>query len=791
MISNSTTFNLIKVATFADIPTTFLESTCYYTIDTEKYYIYKNQLIQEIFIPEIIDITHADLVTAKNSSSLYPGTRYRITDFQTIYDRPDYQSEYGLSSTIETIYANIDPIIVRAISESELELTAFQESKPLDRLKYILEFTTPINGIETKGRIIERTDEFENTTDFDHPVVLFKRYYVPSGYPNPNYTFNYISYFDWSNQVTVEHQYDIETDTPSLADGNTPISNDFKEFVCITAGTRNFGSGDITVSVGDWLVYYNNVWNRVSNSTLFPVFSNMFGTYNNNFGGAYLNYINGEVDLDLPNIIFKSGAVYDNNVDFIYNSTFDSTTFNNNNIGTLRGVLSLGDFYGNTSNKIQYSSFGEFIENRIDIVYGVETHRDIDSCSGSELSQITVPLDMFKVDFNTISDLTTTTLLTDPNWNYYFVYISFCNINTMSSCFFEKPTATIGIVSSNISSLSQSSFIGDATIDKCQINTMTYCEIHSVMSYCELNRVFGSNFYGTALSIVSHGDIGNCEFGLNFGNNFELNDAFGPGIKAEEISGNAFYGSIDECKFGANISGNIFRSNLKGTIVPSYCVNNDFVCWPKEGSSSLFLRPELTSSIRTVITTAKYDLQASSLNNDEFDFVIFTTLDENGDTVFYFKSNTGVIDPKPFFADLTAQTTTHLQALNATALGHGIGNTEAGGYLIDKWSENGALSSIYREPFIERNSFVPSRDELLEVYTNRTALGITTTEIIWSSSELNATQAYAVDFSDGSVLTPLKSEEYRTIPIYRVTNYDRLVIKYLDGSGSEIVKAFV
>jgi hypothetical protein len=791
MISNSTTFNLIKVATFADIPATFLESTCYYTIDTEKYYIYKDQLIQEIFIPGIIDITHADLVTAKNSGSLYPGTRYRITDFQTIYDRPDYQTEYSLSSTIETIYADIDPIIVQAGSESELELTAFQESKPLDRLKYILEFTTPINGIETKGRIIERTDEFENTTDFDYPVVLFKRYYVPNGFPNPNYTFNYISYFDWSNQVTVEHQYDIETDTPSLADGNAPISNDFKEFVCITAGTRNFGSGDITVSIGDWLVYYNNVWNRVSNSTLFPVFNNMFGTYNNNFGGAYLNYINGEVELDLPNIIFKSGAVYDNTVDFIYNSTFDSTTFNNNNIGTLRGVLSLGDFYGNESNKIQYSSFGEFIENRIDIVYGVETHLDIDSCSGSELSQITVPIDMFKVNFNTISGLYSSTIQTDPNWNYYRVSIALCDINSMYSCTFEKPSQTFSLTSSNISSLSNVSFIGAAAIDKCQISTMDYCEIHNEISYCNLTRVFGSKFYGTALRIIVHGEITDCEFGLNFGDNLELNDAFGPGIKAEEISGNVFYGSIDECKFGANVSGNTFRSNLKGTTVPSYCVNNDFVCMPKGGSSSLFLRPELTSSIRTVITTAKYDLQVSSLNNNQFDFVIFTTLDENGDTVFYFKSDHGAIDPKPFFADLTAQTTAHPQAVDATALGYGIGNTEVGGYIIDKWNENGALSSIYRDPFITRNSFVPSRDELLEVYTNRVALGITTTEIIWSSSELNATHAYAVDFSDGSVLIQLKSEEYRTIPIYHVTNYDRLVIKYMDSSGSEIVKAFV
>jgi hypothetical protein len=521
------------------------------------------------------------------------------------------------------------------------------------------------------------------------------------------------------------------------------------------------------------------------------MFDDMTGVYNNTFGGAYFNYINGEVDFDLPNVVFKKPYVYDNNIDFIYNVTFDNSNIYNNNILALKRTLVLGEFSKNISNTIENCSFGEFVGNRISIVNNVQTHLDIENSNGFELSQIKVPTYISRVNFNTISDLNSSTLHTDPNWNFYNVSISLCDINNIYGCAFEKLTSSINISASNINQLSNVLFTGRASIYKCEIGSIDFTQIHGEMSYCKLPRVFGSKFYGTSLGIVAYNTIGDTEFGLNFGDNLELNDAFGPGIKAEEISGNVFYGSVDNCKFGAYVSGNTFRSNIKETIVPSYCVNNDFVCMPKEGSSSLFLRPELTSSIRTVITTAKYDLQVSSLNNNQFDFVIFTTLDENGDTVFYFKSDHGTIDPKPFFADLTAQTTAHPQAVDATALGYGVGNTEVGGYIIDKWNENGALSSIYRDPFITRNSFVPSRDELLEVYTNRVALGINTTEIIWSSSELNATHAYAVDFSDGSVLIQLKSEEYRTIPICHVTNYDRLIIKYMNSSGSEIVKSFV
>lgn len=127
----------------------------------------------------VIDITHADLVIAKNASTLSPGTFYRITDFRTMYDQPDHEADGLLKTSLPAKVGPIQPITVLAISNDTLSLRAYQEDYPLDVIDYILEFTTPVNNTVTKGRIIYRKDEFGNEVDFDFKNVVFKRYLDP------------------------------------------------------------------------------------------------------------------------------------------------------------------------------------------------------------------------------------------------------------------------------------------------------------------------------------------------------------------------------------------------------------------------------------------------------------------------------------------------------------------------------------------------------------------------------------------------------------------------------------
>ena len=125
---------------------------------------------------QIIDILHSDLVAIQASSGLTTGAYYRITDFQTIYDQPDYDAGGNMIMTPLVKFESISPIIVKAIGSAELAESAYQAEYPSDSIKYELLYTTPVTNTATKGRIVERIDDRGNKTTYDHRTVLFKRY---------------------------------------------------------------------------------------------------------------------------------------------------------------------------------------------------------------------------------------------------------------------------------------------------------------------------------------------------------------------------------------------------------------------------------------------------------------------------------------------------------------------------------------------------------------------------------------------------------------------------------------
>lgn len=65
--------------------------------------------------------------------------------------------------------------------------------------------------------------------------------------------------------MTFEGQWDASTNTPALADGTGNAGDVYRANV---AGTTNFGSGNITFSLGDWAVYNGTVWEFAANSNL-------------------------------------------------------------------------------------------------------------------------------------------------------------------------------------------------------------------------------------------------------------------------------------------------------------------------------------------------------------------------------------------------------------------------------------------------------------------------------------------------------------------------------------------
>lgn len=128
----------------------------------------------------LLNKTHAEMVAMQGAGTFVPGQWYKITDFSTMYEQPDYTGT-TISSILPVVVpvvvtSLIEPIHVQAITPTKLNPFAFQNEYAKDIIKYELNYTTPITATATTGRITFRQDEYGNTTSYDHRTVLFKRY---------------------------------------------------------------------------------------------------------------------------------------------------------------------------------------------------------------------------------------------------------------------------------------------------------------------------------------------------------------------------------------------------------------------------------------------------------------------------------------------------------------------------------------------------------------------------------------------------------------------------------------
>src|SRR5699024_10915115 len=77
------------------------------------------QSIIDIPSVQLIEKTYSELNTMITNLELVPGQLYLMTDFQTIYDQPDYSDANTPKTTVVTKTASVAPIILLAISETE------------------------------------------------------------------------------------------------------------------------------------------------------------------------------------------------------------------------------------------------------------------------------------------------------------------------------------------------------------------------------------------------------------------------------------------------------------------------------------------------------------------------------------------------------------------------------------------------------------------------------------------------------------------------------------------------
>ena len=160
----------------------------------------------------LIGGTWAEISALKTANGLVVGMKYLITDFETIYDRPDYEDASIPKAVIDTIYSGIiEPLILTAVSANEFNVQALSVLYPNDYIEYRFDYTTFVNSAATKGKITLRRDTSKLLeAEFDWRSITYKRYNHSDGrgylyyYDNGGNDFQLIGLFnDPDNNDTV------------------------------------------------------------------------------------------------------------------------------------------------------------------------------------------------------------------------------------------------------------------------------------------------------------------------------------------------------------------------------------------------------------------------------------------------------------------------------------------------------------------------------------------------------------------------------------------------------------
>jgi len=302
-----------------------------------------------------VDITHANLRALAIAGTLVPYTFYKITDFQTIYDQPDYDIS-GNAKTPLTLSGPVIPIIVQAISTNELSEEAFGYDGVIKMGYDINEIATEINGSPMKGRINYMLDINRNESYYDHQNILLKRYETSLG------SGDYINYKDTGFASANLNTFGGNDNKL----GSCFNWSDFRISNVVVLGDANILSIDVynsTISGSDNIIEFDNdgifisgTGNKIGQDC---TESFIDGWNNVIYGGSGFNSIDGE-----GNIIYQ-----DSNTNVItgdYNviaqeCNGNTITGNDNKVSG-----SSNDILGGDSNIIGIKSDGNTLNNNCD-----------------------------------------------------------------------------------------------------------------------------------------------------------------------------------------------------------------------------------------------------------------------------------------------------------------------------------------------------------------------------------------------------------------------------------------
>jgi hypothetical protein len=553
--------------------------------------------------------TYSQFVTEANSGLLTPGRFYLMTDFQTCYDQPNFDSSGNPITTGNYKTGTTEPLLLLAVSTTGFSPTVYSTLYPSDKIKYDITWnTTEVTSSPAKGRITERIDDRNNRADYDFRSVQFIRY---DAFLSEVYLDGTVSIDGSGNVVGIRTSFDTDFTVGDIVGIKSGFSNfiggfSYYEIISITDSTNMVVSGNsyynefnVIYSRGTYGGQRSPFQCNITN----PSYTGFSEYYTFNGNDNYNTYLGDNLNYDtfiLSNNVFLNGTYINNTFGGnVIGNTFDDDMDNNNCAPSFQYNIITNDFDDNTVGPNFQRNFiecdmqgnsivGNFLGNMIgdndgyDFDYNVVgwNFRDnfitmydnnfIDNIIGSDFSQNLIHYGFSR---NTIGDNFNANILRNsfdeneigPSFYSNTIRASFNN-NKIGSLF--NNNIFYSIVTNNIfGNNSYNNVMGDP--NNVGVFSFQYNQVGSDLISNNFSGETSNNVIGTACqSNNTDTNFSYNRIGSNFTSNIIANDfGFGGSYTRGNIVGNGFSGNIvgEYCydnTFGDNCTGNNFSDNF-------------------------------------------------------------------------------------------------------------------------------------------------------------------------------------------------------------------------------------
>lgn len=524
-------------------------------------------------ISHYTETTYEELYNLYTGSSLSAGKFYLISDYQTCYDQPNYDSEGNAITSGNYKTATTEPLLVFATSSTGFSPTAYSTIYSKDKITYDISWNlTEVTNSPAKGRIIERIDEKNNRADYDFRGVQFIRYF---GFFSENQYTGKLNIDSVGNVVGTNTTFDTDFIVGDILgvkynNSEAPLGSfRYYEILTISASTAMTVTGT-TISVGNSLDYskgiglpqYMSPFQCNITSSAFTGSSEYFTFVNDDNYNTYLGDNQNYNTFILSNNVFQSG-VYRNNY---FAGNVVGNTFNDDMDSNTCGPSFQFNIITNDFDKNNVHSF--FNKNIIDCDFSNNVISD--QFYGNMLGD----RDGFDFDLNNIGSYFYSNFFTMNNGDF--------RNNTVNSYFYNN-----FIEGEFFNSQVEGEFYDNRILTSFNDNNCGYTFYSNEITNSFNNNNVGKNFYGNNLTSTLFTDN---IIGANFtqntitGGTFQSNKV-GYNFDQNNITGNFSYNHIadnfvqntvlDGFGFGgASYRGNVIGNNFASNNIREYFYSN-------------------------------------------------------------------------------------------------------------------------------------------------------------------------------------------------------------------------